>query len=93
MSTIRILLADDHDLVRAGFRALLQNLEGIEVIGEAANGREALQLVEKLKPDLVLMDVAMPELNGLEATARIVHDYPQVRVMILSMHANEEYCS
>ncbi len=91
MSPIRILLADDHDLVRAGFRSLLQSFEGIQVIGEAANGHEALRLVETLKPDLVLMDIAMPELNGLEATARIAKEHPQVRVMILSMHANEEY--
>jgi DNA-binding NarL/FixJ family response regulator len=91
MNMIRILLADDHDLVRAGFRALLQNLEGIQVVGEAADGRQVLQLVETLKPDLVLMDIAMPELNGLEATARIVSEFSQVRVLILSMHANEEY--
>lgn len=91
MSAIRILLADDHDLVRAGFRSLLQNFEGIQVVGEAADGQQVLRLVETLKPDLVLMDIAMPELNGLEATARITKEFPQVRVMILSMHANEEY--
>ena len=91
MSPIRVLLADDHDLVRAGFRALLQSFEGMEVVGEASDGRQVLQLVESLKPDLVLMDIAMPELNGLEATARIVRDFPQVHVLILSMHANEEY--
>ncbi len=91
MNPIRVLLADDHDLVRAGFRSLLQNFEGVQVIGEAADGQQALRLVESLKPDLVLMDIAMPELNGLEATARIVEQFPSVRVMILSMHANEEY--
>lgn len=91
MNVIRILLADDHDLVRAGFRSLLQNFEGFQVIGEAANGHQVLQLVDTLKPDLVLMDIAMPELNGLEATARIAKEFPQVRVIILSMHANEEY--
>ena len=91
MNPIRILLADDHDLVRAGFRSLLQNFQGIQVVGEAADGQQVLRLVESLKPDLVLMDIAMPELNGLEATARIAKEYPQVRVMILSMHANEEY--
>ena len=91
MSAIRILLADDHDLVRAGFRSLLQNFEGIQVVGEAADGQQVLRLVETLKPDLVLMDIAMPELNGLEATARITKEFPQVRVLILSMHANEEY--
>jgi DNA-binding NarL/FixJ family response regulator len=91
MNAIRILLADDHDLVRAGFRSLLQNFEGIQVVGEAADGRQVLRLVETLQPDLVLMDIAMPELNGLEATARIAKEFPHVRVMILSMHANEEY--
>ncbi|MGE5263869.1 MAG: response regulator [Acidobacteriota bacterium] len=91
MSPIRVLLADDHDLVRAGFRALLESFEGVQVVGEAADGRAALKLVETLKPDLVLMDIAMPELNGLEATALIARDSPQVRVLILSMHANEEY--
>ncbi len=91
MNPIRVVLADDHDLVRAGFRSLLQNFEGIQVVGEAADGRQVLRLVETLKPDIVLMDISMPELNGLEATARIAKDFPQVRVMILSMHANEEY--
>jgi DNA-binding NarL/FixJ family response regulator len=91
MSPIRILLADDHDLVRAGFRSLLENLEGVQVVGEAADGQQALRLVDTLRPDLVLMDIAMPELNGLEATARIAKEHPDVRVMILSMHANEEY--
>ncbi len=91
MSPIRILLADDHDLVRAGLRSLLQNFQGVQVVGEAADGQQALRLVESLKPDLVLMDISMPELNGLEATARIANEYPDVRVVILSMHANEEY--
>lgn len=91
MSTIKLVIADNHRLVRAGFRSLVEDLDGVEVIGEAENGREALHLVETLKPHLVLMDIAMPEMNGLEATARIAHDFPQVRVLILSMHANEEY--
>ncbi len=87
---IRVLLADDHTLVRAGFRSLLEKL-GFQVVGEAETGAEAIRLVEKLKPDIVLMDIAMPELNGLEATTRIVHDYPGVHVIILSMHATAEY--
>ncbi len=91
MSLIRVLLADDHDLVRAGFRSLLQNFQGVQVVGEAADGKEALRLVETLKPDLVIMDIAMPELNGLDATARIAKEFPGVHVLILSMHANEEY--
>ncbi len=88
---IRVLLADNHTLVRAGLRALLQNIEGIQVVAEAGNGREALHLIAVHQPDLVLMDIAMPEMNGLEATAQVVKDFPQVRVIILSMHANEEY--
>jgi DNA-binding NarL/FixJ family response regulator len=88
---IRLVIADNHTLVRAGFRSLVEDLAGVEVVGEAENGREALRLVASLSPHLVLMDIAMPELNGLEATARIAHDFPRVRVLIVSMHANEEY--
>lgn len=91
MSTIQLVIADNHTLVRAGFRALVEELDGIEVVGEADNGRDAIQLVETFKPQIVLMDIAMPEMNGLEATARISREFPQVRVLILSMHANEEY--
>jgi len=91
MKPTRVLLADDHALVRAGIRTLLQNLAGIEVVAEASDGREALNLVKAHRPDVVLMDITMPELNGLEATARIVKDYPSVRVIVLSMHASEEY--
>ncbi|MCL4562037.1 MAG: response regulator transcription factor [Chloroflexi bacterium] len=91
MSTLRVLLADDHTLVRAGIRSLLESLPGIQVVAEASNGREALQLIEIHHPDVVLMDIAMSELNGLEATERVVRDFPDVRVIILSMHANEEY--
>ena len=88
---IRVLLADDHTLVRAGIRSLLENMEGIEVIAEAGDGREALRLVRTHRPDVVLMDIAMPGLNGLEAAARIAKKFPNVRVIILSMHVNEEY--
>jgi DNA-binding NarL/FixJ family response regulator len=87
---IRVLLADDHDLVRAGFRTLLREM-GMQVVAEASNGNEALRLVEVHKPDVVLMDIAMPEVNGLEATARVTEAFPKVRVIILSMHANAEY--
>lgn len=89
--TIQLVIADNHALVRAGFRSLVEDLPDIEVVGEADNGREALELVEKLRPQLVLMDIAMPEMNGLEATNRISHTFPDVRVIIVSMHANEEY--
>ncbi len=91
MKPIRILLADDHTLVRAGISSLLKNLEGVEVIAEASDGREALRLVRVHRPDVVLMDIAMPGLNGLEAAARIAKIFPHVRVIILSMHVNEEY--
>lgn len=91
MSAIRVLIADDHNLVRAGIRSLLETVPEIQVVGEASNGREALQMIEVHKPDVVLMDIAMSELNGLEATARVARDFPTVRVIILSMHANEEY--
>ena len=91
MKTIRILIADDHALVRAGFRSLLEKLDGCEVVADVGDGREALRLLEQLQPDVVLMDVKMPGLNGLEATAHITRDHPNVRVVILSMYANEEY--
>lgn len=91
MKTIRILLADDHDLVRAGIRSLVQSVEGIEVVAEAGDGREALRLVKTHQPDVVVMDIAMPGLNGLDATARIVKAFPKAAVIILSMHATREY--
>lgn len=91
MNPIRILLADDHALVRAGFRVLLQSLPNVEVVAEAGEGREALHLIESLRPDIALLDIAMPGLNGLETAARIARDFPAVRVILLSMHATEEY--
>ncbi|MEK6804436.1 MAG: response regulator transcription factor [Nitrospirota bacterium] len=91
MNTIRVLLADDHRLMRAGLRALLKSLELVQVVAEAGNGHEAIQLAEQHQPDIVLMDIGMPELNGLEATARMVKLTPAPRIIILSMHANEEY--
>src|SRR5262249_57737766 len=91
MTAIRVVLADDHALVRAGIRALLGGIEGIEVVGEAQNGHEVIELVDKLRPRLVLMDIAMPGLNGLEATARIVKNHSGTAVIILSMHAREAY--
>ncbi len=91
MGSVSILLADDHALVRAGIRALVEKLPDAKVIAEAKDGREALRLVGELQPDLVLMDIAMPGLNGLEATARISREFPNVRVIILSMYGNEEY--
>jgi DNA-binding NarL/FixJ family response regulator len=91
MKPIRVLIADDHDLFRAGLRALLQDLGGIEVVGEAGDGTEVLRLLTDCRPDIVLMDLMMPGLNGLEATARIAREFPGVRVLVLSMNAAEEF--
>jgi DNA-binding NarL/FixJ family response regulator len=91
MKTDRVLLADDHVLVRAGIRSLLEKMSGIEVVAEAGDGYEALELTKKHFPNVVLMDIAIPGLNGLEALARATKEFPAVKVIILSMHANEEY--
>jgi DNA-binding NarL/FixJ family response regulator len=91
MKPIRALLADDHTLVRAGIRGLLQGLPGVEVVGEAEDGHEALRLAEALRPDVVLLDIGMPGLNGLEVAGRLVALDPSIRVLILSMHTSEEY--
>jgi DNA-binding NarL/FixJ family response regulator len=91
LAGISILLVDDHALVRAGIRALLERLPEVTVIAEAKDGREAFRLIREQPPDLVLMDIAMPGLNGIEATARITKEFPDVRVMVLSMYANDEY--
>jgi DNA-binding NarL/FixJ family response regulator len=91
MSNTKILLVEDHIVVRQGIKALLSDEPDIEIVGEADNGREALPLVSKLQPDVVLMDISMPGLNGIEATRQIRQRYADVKVVILSMHANEEY--
>lgn len=91
MNPTRVLLVDDHGLVRAGIRSLLEKMPGVEVVGEASNGREALELVRSESPNLVLMDVAMAELGGLEALPRISKNFPAVKVIMLSAHSNEEY--
>lgn len=91
MTAIRVLLADDHVLMRTGMRSWLQSLAEVEVVGEASDGREALRLIAKVQPDVVLMDIGMPGLNGLEATLQVTKEFPRVHVLILSMHANEEY--
>jgi DNA-binding NarL/FixJ family response regulator len=91
MAEIRVLLAEDHTLVRAGIRALLDSFDGITVVGEASDGREAARQARELQPDVILMDIAMPGLNGLEATSRIARTCPGTRVLILTMHSNEEY--
>jgi DNA-binding NarL/FixJ family response regulator len=88
---IRILLADDHALVRAGLRALIDEMPGIQVVGEAENGSDALRLIAELHPDVALVDISMPQLNGLEVAARASAEHRSTRVVMLSMHAFEEY--
>jgi DNA-binding NarL/FixJ family response regulator len=91
MGNIKVLLAEDHTIVRKGLRSLLEDEEGIEVIGEAEDGREAIKQAEKLHPDIIVMDIAMPGLNGLEATRRLRKLNPEIKILILSVYANEEY--
>ena len=91
MASLRVLLVDDHALVRAGIRSLLRDIEGIEVVGEAADGAEALAIAGRERPDAVLLDIAMKGMSGLETAARFRELHPGVKVLILSMHASEEY--
>jgi len=90
-SDIRVLLADDHVLVRAGLRVLLQSLGGIQVVAEAGSGDEAIEATLRHQPDVVLMDIAMPGLNGLDAAVRILKQSPHIHLIILSMYTNEDY--
>ena len=87
--TIRVLVVDDHDIVRQGLRALLSEYEDIVIVGEATNGHEAIQEVERLKPDVVLMDLMMPEMDGIEATGRITGEYSDVRILVLTTFSSE----
>ena len=91
MKKIKVVVADDHTILRQGIKALLDNQEEIEVVGEAKDGREAIKAIEELLPDVILMDIAMPGLNGLEATRRIKKKFPRTKVVVLTMHTNEEY--
>ena len=90
MTSLRILIVDDHAVVRRGVRALLESHPGWEVSGEATTGREALDLARRLQPDIVVMDLSLPELNGLDATRQIVREWPRTEVLVLTMHHSEE---
>lgn len=88
---VRILLVDDHHMIREGLRSLLESDTGFEIVGEADNGRRAVELAAEVKPDVVIMDVAMPTLNGVEATQRILQNAPGTKVVALSMHTDRQY--
>jgi two-component system, NarL family, response regulator NreC len=91
MDNLRILLADDHNILRDGMRLLLERQPGFEVVGEASDGREIVDLAREQRPDVIVMDIAMPNMNGIEATRRIVENHPETGVVILSMHYDESY--
>lgn len=91
--TIKVIIADDHKIMRDGLRTLLAKHAGITVVGEAEDGRETVQLAKKLSPDVVIMDIAMPDLNGIEATRKIVAEHPGVKVIALSMHSDRRFVS
>jgi DNA-binding NarL/FixJ family response regulator len=91
VNPIRVILAEDHTIVRKGLRALLESAADIEVVAEAANGRMVLDLVADMRPDVVVMDITMPLLNGLEATRQLKQQYPDLKIVILTMHSDEEY--
>jgi DNA-binding NarL/FixJ family response regulator len=90
MTSLRIVIVDDHAVVRRGIRALLESQPGWEIVGEATTGREAVDLAKRLQPDIVIMDLSLPELNGLDATRQIVKDSPRTEVIVLTMHQSEE---
>ncbi len=91
MSPIRVVLADDHALIRAGIAAVIHELDGVEIVGEAANGPDALRLVADLRPEILITDISMAGMNGLEVVARVARDFPATRTLVLSMHTAKEY--
>src|SRR5277367_4711655 len=90
MKTVKILVADDHDIIRRGLKQLLTSRPGWEVCGEAKTGREAVALTEQLKPDIIVMDISMPDLNGLEAARRIHKSFPKMGILILTLHFSDQ---
>ena len=88
---IRVLIADDHTIMRAGLRSLLEKEDAIDVVGEAENGRRAVQLAIEQQPDVVVMDVSMPDLNGIEATSQVLENLPDAKVIALSMHTDKRF--
>ena len=90
MIPLRILIVDDHAVVRRGVRSLLESYQGFEITGEAATGREAVEMARRLQPDVVVMDLSLPELNGLDATRQILKDSPRSEILVLTMHHSEE---
>jgi DNA-binding NarL/FixJ family response regulator len=93
MEKVRIVLADDHQIILDGLKMLIDDMKDIEIVGEAANGREAVKMVKEHEPDIVIMDVAMPELNGIEATRQISSECPDVKIIVLSMHSEKRFVS
>lgn len=93
MKKIRVFIVDDHIMLREGIKKLINSDSGFDIVGESGDGSEAVELVNKLKPDIVLMDISLPSLNGIEATRRIKRDNPKIKVLALTMHDNEEYLS
>lgn len=90
MNSVRVLIADDHEIVRQGIRTIVQSCHGVEVCGEASDGRQAVQMAAALRPDIVVVDVGMPQLNGLDATRQIVQHDPKIKVLVLTMHESEQ---
>jgi DNA-binding NarL/FixJ family response regulator len=91
MRALRVLLADDHGLVRAGMRALIAEIDGVDVVAEAADGQEALRLIRETRPDVALVDISMPVMNGIEVATRAGKEHPGTRIVIVTMHADEEF--
>ncbi|MBF0226425.1 MAG: response regulator transcription factor [Desulfobacterales bacterium] len=89
--TIKVLIADDHDIIRDGLKALIDKKSGMEVIAEAKNGRQAVQLAVKLKPDVIVMDISMPELNGIDASRQIMSELPSTKIIALSIHTQKRF--